>query len=128
MNGARIEGGDDGRLSIAGVLSFATVPEAWKRVRSLLKASTRVTVDLEGVTRADSAGLALLVECVREARRGRKEIEFVNMPEPMLVVARVSGLDRLFSCLEDGGAAARGPLPLRPGVDERKGSAPRGDP
>jgi phospholipid transport system transporter-binding protein len=98
VNGGQVGSGDDGRLSLSGVLSFATVPEVWAQARPLIEASPRLSVDLGGVTRADSAGLALLVECLRAARQRRKEIVFVNMPDQMLAVARVSGLDRVLPC------------------------------
>ncbi|HEB99345.1 MAG TPA: STAS domain-containing protein, partial [Thiotrichales bacterium] len=48
-----------------------------------------------GVGRADSAGLALLVEWMREARRQGREIRFLGMPAQMSAIAEVSGLSEL---------------------------------
>lgn len=114
MSEARVVAGEDGRLLFSGVLSFATVPDAWKRAGALFTASPRVTVDLQGVTHADSAGLALLVECAREARRRRAEIAFVHAPDQLLAIARVNGLDRLLPF--DLGAGPPRPSDLEPGA------------
>lgn len=51
---------------ITGELSFATVPGVLPQIGKLLSAGT---LDLSGVTRADSAGVALLLELRR--RHGR---------------------------------------------------------
>ena len=57
----------------------------------------QVTVDLKGITRADSAGLALLVECLRESELAGNSIVFLNVPAQMLSIARVCGLDEILS-------------------------------
>jgi phospholipid transport system transporter-binding protein len=57
----------------------------------------QVTVDLRGVTRSDSAGLALLVEWLRESEIGGNTIKFVNVPAQLLSIARVCGLEDILS-------------------------------
>jgi Predicted NTP binding protein (contains STAS domain) len=86
---------ESGRLKVLGVLSFDTVPALWKQARSLFNKneSPSLCIDLGGVTRCDSAGLALLIEWTRSARRARKAIVFMNVPEQMLSLARVSSLE-----------------------------------
>ena len=54
-------------------------------------------VDLRDVTRADSAGLALLVEWLRESEHTGNEIVFTNVPDQLLSIARVCGLDEILS-------------------------------
>jgi len=90
-----IESGSDGRLYLRGDVTFGTVPEIWEQARALLDASTDLVVDLRDVQRADSAGLALLVEWMRAAKRSRTAIRFLNMPAQMLAIARVSSLDQI---------------------------------
>jgi phospholipid transport system transporter-binding protein len=58
---------------------------------------SRLRVDLAGVTRADSAGLALLVEWLRESEIAGNSIEFVNVPAQLLSIARVCGLDDILA-------------------------------
>lgn len=89
----RIESRGAGRIELAGDLTFATVSELFSRSAEVLDGSERTTLDLARVTRADSAGLALMVEWLRQARRENARIEVVNMPEQMLTIARMTKLD-----------------------------------
>lgn len=83
-------------LNVSGELSFASVPALLEQGNALLAGrGARIQIDLVGVTRADSAGLALLIEWLRVARHHRTSIEFRNIPPQMLAIARVSGLDGL---------------------------------
>lgn len=95
MSRATIQCGPDGRLILAGELSFATVTRLFGDARPLLGGADDIRVDLQGITRADSAGLALLVEWMRVARELGKPIQFLNIPQQMLAIARVSSLDQV---------------------------------
>lgn len=90
-----IDSAGEGTFILRGELSFATVSELAKKSAGLLWRSEQVTLDLDGVTRTDSAGLALLVEWLRAARRQGKAIQFRNIPRQMMAVAEVVGLDKL---------------------------------
>ncbi|MGP1666868.1 MAG: STAS domain-containing protein, partial [Rhodanobacter sp.] len=60
-----------GSLGVSGVLSFDTAAAALQAIRSALHASAGVKqLDLSGVTRSDSAGLACVVAIVAEASQG----------------------------------------------------------
>ena len=59
----------DGRWLLQGELSSASVPAILKSSTRDFKASREIKVDLKRVTRADSAGLVLLVEWLRESER-----------------------------------------------------------
>jgi phospholipid transport system transporter-binding protein len=95
MNTVRIEPAGDGRVRIEGELSFATVATLLTRMAALSAGQDDLGIDLQGVTRADSAGVALLVEWLRMARRENRKLHYLNMPAQMLAIARVSGLDVL---------------------------------
>lgn len=86
---------EDDRLVVAGELDFTTVVQLLKDAQPLLGRGTDVRVDLQGVTRSDSAGLALLIEWMRAAQRLSKSIQFLNIPPQMLDIARVSSLDQV---------------------------------
>jgi phospholipid transport system transporter-binding protein len=51
-----------------------------------------VVLDLQGVTRADSAGLALMLQWVDEARRRGRSIRFSGVPDSLLDIARFSNV------------------------------------
>lgn len=85
-----------GAYLIAGELGFATVPGLLEQTRTLFAAGAApLELDLGGVTRVDSAGLALLIEWLKVARRTRRPIVFRNVPEQMIAMARVNGLENL---------------------------------
>lgn len=86
----------DGSVTLNGELVFDTVPGLLADSRSLFDSEGRaVAFDLKGVTRADSAGLALLIEWLRWARVRSKSVSFINVPSQMLAIAKVSGVDGL---------------------------------
>lgn len=79
---------------VEGDLGFGTVTALYREARRVVEGSA-FTVDLGGVQRADSAGLALLVEWTREAYALNRSVRFVNMPAQLKQIASVSGLDRI---------------------------------
>jgi phospholipid transport system transporter-binding protein len=50
------------RTELTGDLVFASVPSIWSQLEPLLRSNSSLTLSLGGVERADSAGLALLIE------------------------------------------------------------------
>jgi phospholipid transport system transporter-binding protein len=87
----------DGRYAIRGQLTFQTVPRFFEHTREMLGTGHGpVTVDLAGVTLADSAGIALLVEWQQQARAANRALAFANLPEQVRKVIRVSGLQQAF--------------------------------
>jgi phospholipid transport system transporter-binding protein len=93
MTEPRIEETGHGSWKLAGDLSFATVPALNDTLDIASTDRPRISIDLAGVTRSDSAGLALLIEWLRESERRGKSITFLNMPAQMQSIARVCGLD-----------------------------------
>ena len=81
-----------GRYALSGCLSFKTVERLLRDSAGLFKNSAPLVVDLSGVERTDSAGLALLVEWMKTARHINKGLTFCNLPGQMLEIARTCGL------------------------------------
>jgi len=84
-------------LSLSGELSFKTVPALVASNKDFLKNGNSIDIDLAGVSRADSAGVALLIEWRRQAQKQNKSVCFINIPSQMLAIARLSGVDELLS-------------------------------
>ena len=95
MTEARLEASSPGHYRLAGELNFDSVPALAGRSGELFREPGEVRVSLADVTRADSAGLALLVDWLREARRRGRRIAFTHVPAQLLALARVSGVDEL---------------------------------
>lgn len=88
-------GGTEGEFRLRGALNIDAVPGLWARSNGELEDVPELTIDLSGVERADSAGLALLIEWTRRARENGQDIRFTHLPDQMLAIARVSGLDTM---------------------------------
>lgn len=101
MSKASIQVGKNGRLEIHGELSFNSVPLIWKQCCERLSEHNELDIDLSQVERSDSAGLALLVECLRQAHRSGKTLRFFNIPAQLLAIARVSSLDKVLPLQRD---------------------------
>lgn len=86
---------EDGCFILKGVLSFQTVPVIWRHGMDVFRTAPSLVLDLENVTRSDSAGLALLIEWMRFARSLNKPISYINMPSQMLAIARACSLDNI---------------------------------
>lgn len=91
----------NGRLRLQGELNFASVPALREQWQKMSAGQPGIDVDLSDVNRSDSAGLALLVDCVRQAQQTGQVIRFFNIPAQMLAIARVSGLDQVLPLHRD---------------------------
>ena len=85
----------EGRYAVRGPLRFQNVPTVWREAVGRFATPREVVVDLSGVTEVDSAGLALLVEWLRDARKAGGAVRFANAPAKLLAIARVTRLDVL---------------------------------
>jgi phospholipid transport system transporter-binding protein len=97
MDEPRIEETGHGSWLLVGDLSFTTVPALRGELDIKSADRPRLSIDLAGVTRSDSAGLALLIEWLRESERLGKTITFMNMPAQMQSIARVCGLNGILA-------------------------------
>lgn len=89
-----IERQDGNQVVIKGELNMRTVPALAETAHALLThLNGEVAVDLSGVSRADSAGLALLIDLQRLARRQQCDIRFLHLPEQLNQILHLSELD-----------------------------------
>jgi len=101
MPNASIQVGENDRLEIHGDLNFDSVPGLWAHCCARFSGRNDLDIDLSQVERSDSAGLALLVECLRQAHQSGKTLRFFNIPAQMLAIARVSSLDQILPLQRD---------------------------
>ncbi len=102
MSGAYIGKMADGGWQVCGELDFASVPGLLKRSDIVFEPDNDklLQIDLAGVPRADSAGLALLICWVRQARRHNTRLVFRNVPDQMLKIAGISGVNTILPLSE----------------------------
>jgi phospholipid transport system transporter-binding protein len=92
---ARLEACGTGRFAVRGEMDFDTVAPLWREASERFREQPFLHIDLGGVKRADSAGVALLVEWLREARSRGQDLQFVSIPPQMLTIIRIADLDGL---------------------------------
>ncbi len=105
MNNAAIQALGEGRFLLTGDLDFDDVPQLLDASAAMFAhEGARLVMDLSGVRRTTSVGLALMVEWLRRARHTNKSIEFHNVPAQMLSMAKISGLDGILMLTPAGTA------------------------
>lgn len=93
MSESHISQQDAQHLVVEGEMNFMTVPALLQAMHNLFPASSsEAHIDLAGVTRGDSAGLALLVEWLRLAQARDIRLQFHNFPSQLRDIARISDL------------------------------------
>ena len=89
-----------GRFALRGVFGFTTVTAILERSHELFDDVSVIKVDFSGVSEADSAGLALMLEWVSWARTARREMRFFDIPSQIQAVAQISEVDEFLHTAE----------------------------
>ena len=85
----------EGLWRLEGELDFKSVAELHPRLSDALQRGKAVDLDLGGVTRANSAGLALLLQWLEDAGRCGATLRILNPSKALMELAELSGLERL---------------------------------
>ncbi|WP_331522028.1 STAS domain-containing protein [Pinirhizobacter sp.] len=80
-------------ISVSGELTFATAQKALADVRAAIGQANATTLDLGGVSRADSAGLACVLAILAET----PDLAVARMPDGMRALARVSDVEPMLA-------------------------------
>lgn len=93
--GVQIGENTTGRIVVNGDLTFATAREARQLGLLVLEGTRaeRIVVDCAGVVRADSAGLAVLLDWLAWGRRRSRVLSLENLPASLVAIARISEVD-----------------------------------
>ena len=102
MSEAGISRKGEGRYAISGDLTFTTVPELLRSGYGGLGGGGQVQVDLAGITRVDSAGIALLIDLARTVRKRGGDISLLHAPPQLIAIAGVSGLEAVLPFATEG--------------------------
>jgi phospholipid transport system transporter-binding protein len=101
VNGNGLSVRADGTVDVSGSLTFDTVPNFLAQGTGWLDGGKgTIILDMKAVSKTDSAGLALMLEWLQQARKTECTIHFVNIPERVQVLIRVNGLTQAFSVSE----------------------------
>jgi phospholipid transport system transporter-binding protein len=82
-------------LHLSGDLDFYNVMSVYRKSLDLLKALPAYQIDFSNLRSSDSAGIALIMEWVKLAKRQQKSIQLNQLPTSLQSIAKVSGLEGL---------------------------------
>ena len=82
-------------VRVSGVLTFANAAEALDALTAAVARNGRHTLDLAGVTRTDSAGLACVLAVLARAAEQGHTLTVRNIPEGMHLLASVCEVEGL---------------------------------
>ncbi len=80
---------DRDTLALQGALTFATAAQALAEGGRALAAGTQTRLDLGGLTRADSAGLACVLALAATADKAGRHLQVLHWPEGLRSLAAV---------------------------------------
>ena len=99
-------------LALDGALSFETLPDVLKASQAFTARENlpdRLTIDFAAVDAVDSSAVALLLEWRRQAAKLGRTLEFVNLPENLLALARLYGVEDLIAAAPGTSASTVAP-------------------
>lgn len=90
---------DAGRqIRLDGALTFGSAAATYAAALASfggLPVGSVIEIDCAGVTQADSSGLAVMLDWLREATRADYSLRFANLPVFLLQLARISEVESL---------------------------------
>lgn len=86
---------DRDTLALSGALTFTTAARAFAEGARALGSGAQTRLDLAGITRADSAGLACVLALAANASRAGRHLAVVRWPEGLRALARVCDVEPL---------------------------------
>lgn len=95
MSGVELVAQEAGQFALIGALDFSTVDEVLPSGLAMLEGKGPLVLDLAGVTRANSAGLVLLLEWLDQAQRRGRELLFTHLPTSIADIAHISNCTEL---------------------------------
>ena len=76
-----------------GELTRDTVGQLKKKDIKKLISTEQLTLDLQQLTRTDTAGLAWLLLLVEKSQQAKCQLKFINFPNNLHKLAQLSGVD-----------------------------------
>lgn len=84
-------------IALSGALNFATVTQVLERAGALIERGSVRVLDLGGVRKADSAGLACVLSLMVRGSRHGQRLQVRNLPSSLQRLASVSDAEPLLA-------------------------------
>ncbi|MFK7893705.1 MAG: lipid asymmetry maintenance protein MlaB [Granulosicoccus sp.] len=95
VDGTPGAGPDVQQCRLSGALDFDTASGLLSSVTALIAEHPRLEIDLSGISKTNSAGLALMIEWLAQARKSGHVVTFSHIPDSLRQLAVVCEVDRL---------------------------------
>ena len=82
-----------GIFKVTGEFTFSNITQDTVKSLPLDKTLEHLVIDLTDITKADSAGLALMIEWIKQSQQNQIKICFQNIPDQLLALAKLSGFN-----------------------------------
>ena len=97
MSGANVSETSDGTFLLSGELNRDTVMQYWPNCLEELLAASRkedaLVLDLAGIKDSDTAGLAWLLNLLRDSKKLNLRFSVKNLPDTLGKLAKISDVD-----------------------------------
>lgn len=98
MSKADIKQTEEGQLTASGELTFFCARDLLKEgARFIRQAGSSLAIDFAGVTKFDSAAVALLLEWRKLALADNVLLAYNNIPDGLLAIARISEVEQMLA-------------------------------
>ncbi len=88
-----------GHFHVMGPLTVVTVEPLLKKSKVLFEPLKAISLNFSAVTNVDSSSMALLLAWLRYAKIHKIDLKLSHLPQSMIDLSRVSGLDALLPVL-----------------------------
>jgi phospholipid transport system transporter-binding protein len=94
-----LETAAQGGIAVEGPLTFATARSARNLAGPILAGggTAALEIDCARVSAADSAGLAVLLDWLRTAKRAGRPLRYSHLPDGIVALARISEVEELLT-------------------------------
>jgi phospholipid transport system transporter-binding protein len=99
MSGTSLIPDTPGIFRLEGPLTAYTVEPLLEVSWQAFSDHKTLQIDFRAVTTVDSSSMALLLAWMRYAHKQKIDLKFTHLPQPMIDLAHVSGLDSLLPIL-----------------------------
>ncbi|MDA3920303.1 MAG: STAS domain-containing protein [Salinisphaera sp.] len=90
-------------VRVEGQLDVDNVPARLRKSAGWFADGQETVIDLSGVTHSDSAGVALLLEWIRDAQQAGAKLRFSNAPSQMRAIIDFCGLNEVITVTQQPG-------------------------
>ncbi len=78
---------------VEGDLTIFSLDKKAIKAFDFIKSQKIVCISFEKVISADSAGLALIIELIKDSKLANTKLSFKDIPQQLLILAKLSGLN-----------------------------------